>query len=440
MSNGGNAIVGIAARSTSIRRQRSEIQSGQSQRTTRSPNRWLIRLVTAGIFLPYTIGTTGKYVIAIVFVPAVLTFFGRVFRGTRRFYAADFFMLATTAWMIATKAGTPELQPTASDALALLGSYMVARSFYFGESSLEEFIRVIRVIAIVLVGLSVLDTLSDQFFVNQLVARIFQVPILPFRADVHRTLLGFYIIRATSTFPHPILFGTFCAIAGTIFLYSEQSHARRLFYCGICLFGCVMSVSSGPLLGYTIGFLVFCYDRAFKRISLRWLALWATLAAFICALNLFSNRPTGWLIEHFTLTPETGYWRLMVWLDAFNYIDDSPFLGNSPSAWMRDDILSNSVDSVWLVLALVYGLPVVFFLLLASVLACTNFRGNAEAYIKNLFMQRMRTAFSVALAVFVFIGLAVHFWDAVWMFWALCIGIRVSIGEYFLLAKKRQPG
>jgi hypothetical protein len=412
------------------------------RRTAKPSAPWIIWLASIGIFLPYTIGTTGKYVIGLLFLPAVVHFLNGVSQGRRRTTLADFSIWAMGLWMIAAeiiRTGSLSMA-VGSDVLAFVGSYMVARSFIFGELSLKEFTKAFKITAVVLIALSVLDTLSGRFFINSLVGEIFpeanrqiqQVSDLPVRGDVHRELFGVTVIRAASTFAHPILYGTFCAIASTIFLYLEQRPIRRLLYVAICLGGCILSISSGPLLSIIIAISICCYDYALKRSSVRWKILWAGLATSFAALFLLSNRPFGFLISHFTLDPATGYFRMLIWDNALDYIAMAPLLGNSASAWATNDILSDTVDCVWLVLALLYGLPTVGFLLLASLAACIRFGRGFDIGLLDVHMRRMRTAFSLVLAMFAFIGLTVHFWDAIWMFWALCIGIRVSIEEFGL--------
>jgi hypothetical protein len=55
-------------------------------------NRWIIWFVSAGIFLPYTFGSTGKYVIALGFIPSVFAFFRRILQRRRNMKASDFFV------------------------------------------------------------------------------------------------------------------------------------------------------------------------------------------------------------------------------------------------------------------------------------------------------------------------------------------------------------
>jgi hypothetical protein len=425
--------------------------SEQHPQTAKSHTRWIIRLASTGIFLPYTFGTTGKYVIALLFLPAVLRFLNHVSQGRRRTMASDLFIWAVGLWMIAagiTNSGSLAMAAW-SDALAFVGSYMVARSFIFGKLSLGEFVSTFRIIAVVLIALSILDTLSGQPFIINIMSDIFhaaevqlqQASDAPLRGNIHRELFGVTIIRASSTFAHPILYGTFCAIATAIFLYSEQRLVPRLFYVGVCLGGCLLSISSGPLLSIMLIYSLYCYDYVLKQYSMRWTALWVGLAASICTLFLLSNRPLGFLISHLTLDPQTGYYRILIWQNALDYTAIAPFTGNPRSAWATNDILGNTVDCVWLVLALLYGVPTVLFLLLASLAACIRIGRGVDVRSLDSRMRHMRTAFSLVLAIFAFIGLTVHFWDAIWMFWGLCIGIRASIEEFSCRAalKTRRP-
>ena len=41
---------------------------------------------------PYTFGSTGKYVIALVFIPSVFAFFRRILQRRRNMKASDFFV------------------------------------------------------------------------------------------------------------------------------------------------------------------------------------------------------------------------------------------------------------------------------------------------------------------------------------------------------------
>ena len=396
------------------------------------------------MFLPYTIGETGKYVIAFFFLPAILVFITSLTQGKRQVMACDIFVWAASLWMVAVKIGGSDsdaLFVAGSDALAFVGSYMLARAFINDKSSIKEFMRALKFVAVVLIALSVLDTLSGTFFIKELITKFIPDP-RPYRfpnAQIHRSFFGIVVLRAASTFGHPILYGTFCSIAGLLFLTSERV-GQRVFYCAVCLFGCVLSLSSGPLLAFVIGISLSTYDQFLRAYSTRWKILWLIAIAAICALFVFSNNPITWMFRHLTLDPATGYFRLLIWSHAGDYIALSPITGGEISSWATDEILSDTVDSVWLELSLLYGLPMVVLLLLASLSACGLFGRKIKDRLINHDIRRIRTAFSLVLFLFAILGLAVHFWGSIWMLWSLCMGIRTSLEEYCLAAPRGGHG
>jgi hypothetical protein len=402
---------------------------------SRPPRRWIIWLVSIGIFLPYTVGDTGKYVIALLFLPAFVSFFSQ---GKRQVMACDIFVWAASLWMVAVKIGWSEqsgtLTTTASDALGLIGSYMVARSFIYGEPSVREFVRALKVVVIVVVALSLLDTLSGTYFISGFIGKIFTNP-RPYRAEspgLHRSLFGFGVLRAASTFAHPILYGTFCSVAAAIFLSYDRSIGRRAFYCGVCLIGCLLSVSSAPILGFALIVLIDCYDRFLYPHPRRWTILYIFSAFMICISFVLSNNPLTWLLRNVTADPADAYYRLLIWQGASDYIALSPIVGADSITWSTNEILGNTIDSLWLVLSLSYGLPMVALLLLASLSACGVLARKINRRLISSEILRIRTGFSLVLFLFAYLGLTVHFWGGIWMFWALCLGIRTSLEEYCL--------
>ena len=415
----------------------SHVRSRDGLATTTS-HRWVIWLVSIGIFLPYTFGESGKYVIALFLLPALLVFIGLLSQGKRHLTACDISVLVAALWMVAVKIGgsgsaSDSLFAAGSDALAFVGSYTVARSFFYGGPSVTEFVRALKFVAIILLALAVLDTLSGTFFTKNIVATFFHDPRPPRggeNAEIHRSLFGFVVIRASSAFDHPILYGTFCSVAAAVFLYTERAWQWGFFYYGVCLIGCLLSVSSAPFLGFAIILSVYSYDKLLHSFSQRWKLLCLIAVAIICAFFVFSNNPISWPIRHLTLDPTSGFYRLLIWQNAFNYIARFPITGVNAGSWLTNDILSNSIDCVWLVLSLSYGLPMVASLLLANLLACGAFGRRIKRRPIDHKILQMRTAFSLVLFLFAFLGLTVHFWGAIWLFWGLCIGIRTSLEEY----------
>jgi hypothetical protein len=269
--------------------------------------------------------------------------------------------------------------------------------------------------------------------VHQTLASLLHVPTL---AGQLRTVMGMTTVRAMSTLDHSILFGTFCAVVAMIVLYSERNMVRRALWVGFCGAGIILSLSSAPLLGVSIGIGAYIYDLLLRSYSWRWKVIFWALGAFLLTVFLVTNNPLGWLISHFTLDPESGYFRFMEWDLAISYIMQVPYTG-LPLDYYFGNILDVSVDCVWLVFALRAGLPMIAFLFLANVTACLPAGGASRPQGAATYMDQMRTAFSVVLFLFMFIGLTVHYWNYSWIFWGLCLGIRASLREASLVVRHR---
>ena len=136
------------------------------------------------------------------------------------------------------------------------------------------------------------------------------------------------IVRATATFDHAILFGTFCAMVAAMLLYSETNIVKRVFWVGLCLFrrGTVaIVVQSDGVRHYVRHIRLRRLDQAIfpggggrAGLSLRYLSLVGMAT---------TNDPLGWILSHLTLEPESGYFRLLEWNTAIYQISFLPGRG-----------------------------------------------------------------------------------------------------------------
>lgn len=385
-----------------------------------------IWIALIGIFFPAMLislgginATLGRFVVIVFLVPV----FGILFGGHRNRLASDLFAIAAAIWILAASALNDAFRPyVGAEALEFLGAYMVGRVFVFGPSNFRTFIRALKPISAVVIALALLDVLVGRYVTLD----TFAVP----NAAAQR----YGLVRASSVFEGAEHYGTFCVATAAIFLYSERGLNRAL-YVGLCIFGCALSLSSGPLFGLVTVMVVFCYDCILKRYSFRWKALVTVVVGFLMAIFLFSEQPIPWMLMHFTLDPQTGFFRLATWSYAIPLIEQSPWVGHGVVRFGGEGdqlIFLSSVDCVWLLEALRYGLPGLILLLMvmfSPLLSGPSTGGESNE----------QTGLTVAIVATVLIGLTVHFWDATWLYLNLCVGIRAAFAEY-RLREMWQPG
>lgn len=387
----------------------------------------LVGIVTPSV-LQVTIGgakfTVGRMGIVLLLVPALVA----LLQSRRRLLVSDLLACVTALWMVgaATYVGGLESATSAvAECLELVGGYFVARAFFTKPAALDSFATMLKVLAAVAIACAFADTLSGRWLVRDVLTSAMGgswAADAALFADNYRGDM----IRATSTFDHPILFGTFCALTAAVLLYAERSAPWRIFWSCLCCVGCLLALSSAATIALVIVLSVYAFDRSLNRYQWRWGALFGMGVLGSLFAFMMSNNPLTWIISHLTFDPQTGFYRILIWDAVTSQIAQSPITGHG-FVLFGDYLLDRTVDSVWLMLGLRYGIPLIVLLCLLNVSSFLPTRHNSTIDAGNF--AGMRTAFTLVLATFMFTGLTVHFWNYMWIFWGLCIGVRASLQE-----------
>jgi hypothetical protein len=352
----------------------------------------------------------GRISAAVLFLPALLMLLKR----GRQLVLCDFLAPATAAWMIVaslSSVGASAIPTAGGDALDFLGGYLIARAYFFGRPALDTFVRVLKVFAFMAIVIAVAESISMNIITHN-------------AADAAGLRNGW--ARAASTFDHPIPFGVFCALTAAILLSWEKTTLGRSLTVGFCFLGCALSLSSAALIAFAIVLAAHAYDQLLKRYSGRWTVFWTILGTVIFVVSIVTAHPLAWILTHLTYDPQTGFYRLMTWEMGLAYIAQSPIVGYG--YFFNNELLDNTIDSIWLVFALRFGIPVVVLLFLANVAVLFPGRQNSKE-MNSDHLDQMRRAFTLVILLFMFTGLTVHFWKYILMFWGLSLGVRASLRE-----------
>jgi hypothetical protein len=370
--------------------------------------------------------TATRAVLLVFLIPAVLTLLKGVSSGKRRLRFSDFFMVATGLWMFSAFVVTEGLPVAAVSAnlviLELVGGYLLARAFFATRQDLDAAVRALRTAVLITIGVALFDHAMGQNWVNDSFARLFHVA--PIETQYRNGVL-----RAMSTTEHAILFGSFCVLSAGVLYFgrtSGKSGLRRLMMCGL---GCVLAMSSAPLLALMVLFAVIIYDKVLNRFAWRWKLFAFGLVSFVVFLCIFSNSPIEALLRRLTLEPQTAFYRLLIWEYAGAEVLNSPWVGIGFRDWARIPGMTGSVDSLWLVTAMTFGIPASILLGLTLISATWKSGRRVPSQARDPYLEQFRSGLTIVLMLAIFIGFTVHLWGAMMTFLGVIIGMRTTIEE-----------
>jgi len=398
----------------------------------------LLKVLAVSVMLPDEVGFyifglrfTAARVLMILLIPYLIAqFFRLLVTGRYRFVLADALVPITATWMIIAVSEVngidAALNHTGPVLLEFSVGYAASRFLLIDHGEALSFVDFLcRIIAIVgLLGF--LDTLAHRFVLHELASSLFGNSIPLSIAGVDEggdERLG--LLRAMSTLEHPILFGTTCAI-GLLLATAVPIRARWFVILSSGL-GAVLALSSAPIQAIAMGFGLLIYNRILRRMRYRWFVL-IILAGFGAVLILeIIPDPLGFAFSHFVLDAQTAWFRTWIWTTGVAAVAQSPWLG---VGWFipQDYGIPGTVDSIWLLWALIYGVP-------GSVLLGISMLGSASLPTQGrdvcLTFNEMKLGTIIGILIFliVFLGFTVDFFGSGWILIPMLVGIRAHLGE-----------
>jgi hypothetical protein len=392
-----------------------------------------LKLVLISLFLPEAMSffvaglrLTVTRVIFLVLAPVLFIKFGQKV-ATRRyvFVWSDVFVPLASLWMFVGPAVTQGLDDALTHSgpvvLEYLIGYMATRTLLTRDGQALAFASFLCAAISVVVLDALLDTATGRYFTHELVAQITGYQ----KSNAHLAdEIRFGLLRAAGPLEHPILLGFACGI-GLLFA-SAVDVARRPLCVVACALGVLIPFSSAPEQSVIMGFGFLAYGRLTAGMRGRWLLIFGLAAAVITVVFLTVNSPFGHIIDAMTLDPSTGYYRLYIWNTVGPIILDNPYFGVSQES--IDQVYEGSVDSLWLVLALLYGIPCGVLTGLAMVGACSRPTSGPRALLRHS-EARLGTVLGIVTFLIIFAAFTVHFWGSVWILISLLAGLCAHLGE-----------
>jgi hypothetical protein len=407
----------------------------QATRATRyarlSP--FLIVLAVALILVPeeasFYVGglrlTVARAVLLVATPISFLRFIQQASEGSYRFVWSDALIWPTGLWMIlavlVTEGPGGAIAGAGVTALEFVGAYLVARSFLTAHGQALALARILSLLIAVVGLLALMDRFAGYYVTHDFVGKLTGLQL-----DWGGYDTRFGSIRAAGTLEHPILLGSVCAFG--LLLATTLPLMQRCFVFAGATVGLLAAVSSAPIVGVCIGLCCLAYRRLTPGIEARWRWLMLGVAIMLGLLFAVHSAPFGWLIGHMTIDPSTGFYRLLIWQFAGEGVLQAPIFGiGITDDWARPEWMPSTVDSLWLRVAMMFGIPGSIMLAASLIGACSRRVDIARVYLSDE-ERRLGLVLSLIMFLYIFLGFTVHFWGATWTLMGLFAGMRAHLG------------
>lgn len=356
------------------------------------------------------------------FVPVVFAWLGG---KCGRIILLDWLMLSFTLWAVLALFvlhGSATIQYSGIQAVETFTPYLLGRYFVRSISDYERFFKVMFVLLLFFIPAAVLESTQGMRIYNE----VFKAFGTTFPWANYAPRMGMF--RSQVVFEHPILYGVFCSTTFAPFYFMRRKGngnrvqgVRRAWASLVATF---FSLSTGAFLPVILQTCLIVWDHVLRNFAARWKLLMGLFAAGFVLIDLASNRtPFEVFISYLTFNSGTGYWRILIFDYGMQNVWENPIFGIGLGGWRRPAWMhSASVDNLWLLMALRYGIPA-FLLIFAAYM--THIISIARSKLHDPGKRLVRKGY-----LFTMIGLGislctVHLWAGTFVYFMFLIGAGV---------------
>ncbi|WP_139223683.1 O-antigen ligase family protein [Methylocapsa palsarum] len=235
------------------------------------------------------------------------------------------------------------------------------------------------------------------------------------------------LMRARGAQEHSILLGSISSF-GAILSLSVFRGVPRWIAVICCLAGLFSAVSSAPILATLMGFGLLFFRRQTPHFPSRWLALGVTGGSVALLVFTLHPSPFAFIFQHFTLDPQTSWYRLVIWQVAGSLVLANPLFGIGLDDWAREAWMPSTVDSVWLRSAMMFGIVGSALIAVVVIGACSRplrVSGREELPLAE---QSLGVGLGIITFLIAYLGFTVHFWGCTWFMMGMFAGLRAHLG------------
>jgi hypothetical protein len=393
-----------------------------------------LKLIVFALFLPLELSfyLTLLRLILFLLTPVLLVHFIQLLAsGRRHLVFSDILIVLTGAWMIVSPAVVVDLEYSLHHGVLpvveFCGSYLAGRILLSERGQALSFVNLLCHVIAIVAFLGVLDILVGRSIIHD-----FLGPLTGYRQlgdQEEATSFRNGLFRAMGPMDHPIIFGSVCAF-GFLLAVASPIRAKGLTIAASGL-GVLSSLSSGPIQGVIFGLGLVAYDSILPRFRGRWLLPIGIGALGIGAFYAFGASP-ALVFCHLGLDCASYWIRLFEWNTVVPFVLNSPWVG---IAFQWQEIVRGlpyfalaSIDSLWLYLALVYGIPGAVLVAL-SMVSATCYPASGRGVNLTMAESKIAVTLGILIAVIVLLGFTVDFWGESWMLIGLLVGVRAHLAD-----------
>jgi hypothetical protein len=358
-----------------------------------------------------------------IFLPIVL---GQI-RHVPRVSFIDFVAAFTAIWHLVALLTTETMTTAIVRGVAQGGdfglAYLIGRLTLRNPNDLRTFfVAIVPALGLTAVVMAA-EALSGRMILRPFVAQLFgQVNPSSFYEGYR---LGLF--RASGPFPHPILGGVFLATTLPLAWYLPRNRTVKVIAV-IAALCCIFTVSSTSVLA--LGLCMVIMGMAWLQNVTR-LPIFTTVIAYffigyVAVSAVSESGPLSVASRYLLFDATSSYYRQLIWEYASAEALNHPVFGIGLRDWERPAWMGASVDSFWLLSAMMFGFPMAvgaFLTLAGSISLMAKRCGRAPWEVR-----RAALALGTLLAVIIFSGFTVHLWEGVacWMLMMCGAGMTLS--------------